>query len=78
VIEVDLSGLMGYVLAGDIELRDQSDLGPLMGGSLKMYAWNIRLRVGWDWWFEIARWLAVQHVLSANKVSICACVSYVI
>lgn len=78
VIEVDLSALMRYILAGDIELRDPSDLGPLLEGSLKMYAWNIRLRVGWDWWIGVARWLAVQHVLSATQVGICACVLYVI
>lgn len=72
VIEVDLSTLMVHVLTGNVELRDPSDLGPLFFGSLKMYAWNIRLRVGWGWWHEVARWLAVQHMPSVEWVSICA------
>lgn len=61
-VQLDLGELLDHLSSGAIELRDVKLLAHLFRGQLKVYDWDVRLRIGHSWWLLASKWMASQQL----------------
>ncbi|KAF8912008.1 hypothetical protein CPB84DRAFT_1761004 [Gymnopilus junonius] len=69
-LEINLFKLLDGILAGQLELRDPSDIRYLIKGQLRASGWYVEFYTGTRWSIKVMKWIAKEQFLPNRQAYI--------